>query len=221
MIVTCPQGHLSVSTDYCDTCGAPIGPKPGSGLTLIQGSGPTTTATGGTKDCPNCALPNPASGLFCEGCGFDFTTGTPPRSGPATPATTPLSPVWVAEVWIDPQWYAEQETDQPCPSPGLPTEIALPASGALIGRSSSSRQVHPELDCSPDTGVSRRQAQLSTDGSRWWVEDLGSANGTFIGASGSGLPTTPIKPGTKQELASGDRIYVGAWTRIVIRPATG
>ncbi|TDC23362.1 phosphopeptide-binding protein, partial [Kribbella albertanoniae] len=30
----------------------------------------------------------------------------------------------------------------------------------------------------------------------------------------------PIPPGQRQELNSDDRIYVGAWTRLVLRKAT-
>ena len=60
---------------------------------------------------------------------------------------------------------------------------------------------------------------LSTDGTRWWIEDLNSANGTFVGAATGMLPAMPIPQG-RVELNPGQRIYVGAWTRIVIRKAT-
>ena len=85
---------------------------------------------------------------------------------------------------------------------------------------SKSRNIHPEIDCETDTGVSRRQAQLTTDGTRWWVEDLESANGTFVGAASGALPEDPIPVGVKRELKPDDRVYVGAWTRLVIRRAT-
>ena len=57
-----------------------------------------------------------------------------------------------------------------------------PRRSVLVGRPSASRSIHPDIDCSGDIGVSRRQAQLTTDGQRWWVEDLQSANGTYVGA---------------------------------------
>jgi pSer/pThr/pTyr-binding forkhead associated (FHA) protein len=60
---------------------------------------------------------------------------------------------------------------------------------------------------------------LSTDGNRWWIEDLDSANGTFVGAAAGPLPAMPIPQG-RVELNPGQRIYVGAWTRIVVRKAT-
>jgi hypothetical protein len=182
---------------------------------------------------------NTPDALFCEGCGYDFTTGTMPRPQspsnaldldaqpptPAVPGSTPSTapPVgfeWVAEVWVDPDWYAEQHSDEPCPSPGLPVVVPLRTQSLLIGRRSRSRNIHPEIECSADVGVSRRQAQLTTDGQRWWVEDLQSSNGTYVGAASAPLPTDPQPPGQRRELAQGDHVYVGAWTCIVVRRAT-
>ena len=90
----------------------------------------------------------------------------------------------------------------------------------LVGRPSTSRNIHPEIDCTGDPGVSRRQAQLTTDGQRWWVEDLQSSNGTYVGPASGPLPTDPVPPGQRRELSEDDRVYVGAWTRIVVRRAT-
>jgi hypothetical protein len=125
----------------------------------------------------------------------------------------------VAEVWIDPDWYATQGSSDALPSPGLPEVVPLRSASALIGRVSVSRNIHPDIDCDPDTGVSRRHAQISTDGTRWWIEDLESANGTFIGSPAGPLPKDPIGRG-RVEFAPDQRIYVGGWTRIVIRAAT-
>jgi hypothetical protein len=127
---------------------------------------------------------------------------------------------WVAEVWVDPDWHAAQDVAEPCPSPGMPVVVGLRGSSLLVGRRSVSRNITPQVDCGADTGVSRRHAQLTTDGQRWWVEDLRSANGTFVGAAGEALPGTPIPAGQRQEVAEDARVYLGAWTRIVIRPAT-
>jgi hypothetical protein len=126
----------------------------------------------------------------------------------------------VVEVWIDPTWYEAQESPDPMPSPGLPVVVPLHGRSVLVGRTSASRNIHPEIDCETDTGVSRRQAQLTTDGTRWWVEDLESANGTFVGSAAGAVPEDPIPVGVKRELNPDDRVYVGAWTRLVIRQAT-
>jgi hypothetical protein len=260
--VTCPNGHQSTSSDYCDTCGVPLpagaeeapvstgtpasvaapaaagasaAPDTGAAATPGASSGHGGRAAAPLA-CPSCGSDHDEAALFCEACGYDFTTGAMPRP-PDAPAGSaldldatgegaqvPLAPAiaieWVAEVWVDPEWYEVQESDDPCPSPGLPAVVPLAAKSVLIGRPSTSRNIHPEIDCTGDSGVSRRQAQLTTDGRRWWIEDLQSANGTYVGPASGPLPTTPVPPGQRRELTEDDRIYVGAWTRLVVRRAT-
>jgi hypothetical protein len=311
---TCPDGHASSTGDYCDVCGMPIpaggaAPAASPGV-AAAGGGAAAPAAGGYSAldldapapppllggappapvdqlCPNCGAPNLPDALYCEDCGYDFTTGQLPRpldppegvpaapaqpdtgaialtgsgrlvspsdlaaadpaaaptdpaapadaAGPAAPASSvsgrtlspPITPTsapghveWVAEVWIDPDWYAAQDVTDPCPSPGMPWVIPVLERTVLIGRTSTSRNIHPQIDISSDNGVSRRHAQLSSDGQRWWVEDLQSANGTYVGGAGAPLPTTPIASGQKVELAEDDRVYLGAWSRVVVRRAT-
>ncbi|MCW2849170.1 MAG: domain containing protein [Marmoricola sp.] len=225
---TCPNGHQSASDDYCDTCGAPIaaaGAASTPGPDALPETAPDVPAP---QVCPNCSTENSATALFCEACGYDFTTGTMPRppdpvqAPPPSqaPLATPLPPEWVAELWVDPDWYAAQESEDPCPSPGLPVVVPLRSQSVLVGRPSSSRNIHPDVDCSGDTGVSRRQAQLTSDGQRWWVEDLQSSNGTYVGPASGPLPETPLPPGQRRELGDDDRVYLGTWTRLVVRRAT-
>jgi hypothetical protein len=231
MTVNCPSGHPSTSTDYCDVCGLPIGTAATPAAASIPA--PAVAAPGPApvgQACPNCSEPAAADALFCENCGYDFTTGTMPRPAssldlaaglpPSTPPAPAATAEWVVERWVDPDWYAVQQSDDPCPSPGLPTVIPLVEKSLLVGRPSRSRGISPEVDCGDDTGVSRRQAQLTTDGQRWWVEDLQSSNGTYVASAAGPLPETPIVPGQRQELNPDDRIYVGAWTRLVVRRAT-
>jgi hypothetical protein len=173
------------------------------------------------QTCPSCGTENVAEALFCESCGYDFTTGSMPRplaapeqqvahppanSVPEDGAAPAAGFAWVAELWIDPAWYEAQDSPDPLPSPGLPTTIPLRQGSILVGRTSRSRSIHPDVDWGADSGVSRRQAQRTTDGSRWFVEDLQSANGTFIGSASGSLPEDPIPVGVKRELDPDDRI---------------
>jgi hypothetical protein len=152
-------------------------------------------------------------------------TAPTPALQPSQGAAGAVAPVqelpleWIAELWIDPDWYELQGSPDPLPSAGLPDIIPLVKRSNLIGRTSISKQITPEIDCDLDTGCSRRHAMLTTDGTRWWIEDLDSANGTFVGPANGPLPSMPIPRG-KVELALDQRIYLGAWTRIVIRKAT-
>ena len=240
--------------------GAPAG---SAGAGSLLDLGPAGAGAGsGDRTCPHCSASNLPSALFCEDCGYDFTTGQLPRADPppltapdgaavppplptgtpsadaATPSAdaadaTPAPGVpaavppaqqgpvdWVAEIWIDPDWHAAQEVSEPCPSPGMPEIVALRGTSQLGGRRSVSRNIHPQIDCGADTGVSRRHAQLTTDGQRWWVEDLQSSNGTYVGTAGGPLPDSPVAAGQRAELPDDARVYLGAWTRIVVRPAT-
>jgi hypothetical protein len=244
MTSVCPAGHTSSSDDYCDVCGMPIDAS-AAGLAApaapSQPGAPASPSPAGSgtmpagQTCPSCGTPNVADALFCENCGYDFTTNTMPRRAtppsppggaessqpsPSPPTTGAATFDWVAEVWIDPAWYEAQESPDPLPSPGLPVVVPLRGRSLLVGRTSASRNIHPEIDCETDSGVSRRQAQLTTDGTRWWVEDLESANGTFVGSAAGAVPEDPIPVGVKRELNPDDRVYIGAWTRLVIRRAT-
>jgi hypothetical protein len=285
MTVTCPEGHTSESTDYCDVCGTPIPAGSGTAAPGPQGepagASSAEAPAGGPVTCPNCGELSPSGSLFCENCGYDFTTGTPAPppppasaldlsglgatqpSGPAPgapapdpapePGTAPSQasapassgvpapssgvpapspdagglsapPVpgddaWVAEIWVDPDWYAHERPEDPMPSAGLPGLVTLRRRSLLVGRPSQSRGIRPDVDCGSDPGVSRRHCQLTTDGQRWWVEDLGSSNGTFVAAAGEPLPDTPLTQGVRRELEESDRVFIGAWTRLVIRKA--
>src|SRR5262249_25601129 len=89
----CPNGHTSESEDYCDTCGAPIS---SSGAPPQRREAPPPApapAPAAVKDCPNCGEEAAPDALFCENCGYDFTTGTMPRATtPETPAAPPPDP---------------------------------------------------------------------------------------------------------------------------------
>jgi hypothetical protein len=189
-------------------------------------SAATSSSSGVMIDCPNCGLSNDSSNLFCEQCGYDFTTGqAPPQPAtvepPAEPASTPDSTVkWVVVVEVDPVWYALKGSlaDQPCPPPSSST-VALAQKTALIGRSSQSRDIHPEIALEGDTGVSRRHAQFVRDGDGVSVIDLSSTNGTYVVPAGTdpAEDTEAVEAGQPTPLHDGDRVYLGAWSRLTVR----
>jgi hypothetical protein len=198
---------------------APAPEAAASSLTLPE----PPAGPGPTQLCPNCGDENASDALFCEKCGYDFTTGQLPSAAAAAPAPTPAPAVaadWVAEVWIDPDWFAAQEAEGGCATSGPPNVIPITSTSALVGRRSKTRNIAPEIDCTGDGAVSHRHARLTLDHERWYVEDLGSANGTFVGEPGDALPTTPLPPHQRHELDENARIYIGAWTRIVVRRST-
>ncbi len=68
------------------------------------------------------------------------------------------------------------------------TTLPLTSSAILIGRAASCTLV---LD---DDYSSSRHARLYPENGQWFVEDLGSTNGTFIGQRRVDRPT-PVRPG--------------------------
>jgi len=64
----------------------------------------------------------------------------------------------------------------------------------LVGRLDEVSGIEPEVDMTPhggfDAGVSRRHAKIHQKGNRFFIEDVGSANGTFL----NGQRLTPYLP---------------------------
>ncbi len=220
---TCPSGHLSADPEWCDTCGARIGGVPAAAASspLVP---PFSGPVGAPVICPNCNELNPADALFCEVCGYDFTTG----QAPAPPAVSTSAVTqhnasdvgWLVVLEVDPEWYSLKGAlaDQPCPALSSST-VPLTNHTALIGRSSASRGLRPEIALDADTGVSRRHAQFVRDGDSLTVVDLSSTNGTYV-VDRSTTPdesTAALVPGVPTELHDGDRVYVGAWSRLTVR----
>ncbi|MFN2532216.1 MAG: FHA domain-containing protein [Pyrinomonadaceae bacterium] len=77
---------------------------------------------------------------------------------------------------------------------------------AQIGRWDADAGIFPDVDLDtddPEAKVSRRHARITLTNGQYFVEDLGSTNGTFINR-GKRLP-----PGQRQALCDGDEIIVG------------
>jgi len=87
-----------------------------------------------------------------------------------------------------------------------------------IGRQSRSRGIDPDIDLTgppEDPGVSHLHALLlAQDDGTWSVVDLDSANGTTVNDE-----PDPMAPNTPRPLTEGDRVYLGAWTRITLNRA--
>ena len=248
---TCPNGHVSADPEWCDTCGAKLGaPAAGApGPTAAVPPASTLDVSGGhiaPVSCPHCGAMNSADNLFCESCGYDFTTGqTPeppaapgpdPAAAAAAATITPADPSatasaagtpgttgttgWTVVVEVDPAWFAlkGELADRPLPSPSTST-VPLFGHVSLVGRTSQSRGLRPEIALDTDTAVSRRHAQLLVEDDKLSVVDLSSTNGTYVLDAGQ-VPTddaVPLAAGVPAMLDDGDQVFVGAWSRLTVR----
>lgn len=80
---------------------------------------------------------------------------------------------------------------------------------SLIGRMDPNRGIRPEVDLSkydPAARVSRRHARIIAHGNQFFIEDLGSANGTVLNGS------IKLVQGMPQVLSSGDELKLGETT---------
>ena len=92
MPTTCPAGHQTESTDFCDVCGMRVG-------TAAPVSPPAPAAPspdGRAPYCPQCGTEG--RGQFCEACGHTLAPGPAPRpsalaaSGPEDPGRAAQAP---------------------------------------------------------------------------------------------------------------------------------
>ena len=85
-------------------------------------------------------------------------------------------------------------------------EFVITREESVIGRWDADNGVFPDIDLDSidqEAKVSRRHARILQREGKFFVEDLGSTNGTYINRG------RRLLPGTPQQLADGDEIIVG------------
>lgn len=85
-------------------------------------------------------------------------------------------------------------------------QFLLSGAESQIGRWDADGGVFPEVDLDtddPEAKVSRRHARVTFRDGQYFLEDLGSTNGTFVNRG------KRLSPGTRQSLNDGDEIIVG------------
>jgi serine/threonine-protein kinase len=128
--------------------------------------------------CSNCKQSVRENDAFCAHC------GTPKPASAARGAALSLSLVG---------------------STGEMRTFALDKESHLIGRADPHAQIFPEIDLTGiqnDTKISRRHARIYRQGEQFFVEDLSSANGTFV----NGVHLTPKQ---SRPIQAGDTVRFG------------
>jgi hypothetical protein len=208
-MATCPEGHASATTDYCDECGRPIAAAPTPSDDALDDH-ETSSATQVRlleppgEPCPLCQTPRQDGARYCELDGYDFEDATP------------IGTVWCVTVAADRARFDALHPDDlvfPADAPTL--QHVLDADSVSVGRRSPSRGIEPDIDLGgryDDPGVSRRHLRFerAADGS-YAVVDCGSANGTTVNDDTDRIPADRPVP-----LSDGDRVHVGAWTTITV-----
>ncbi|HZT57229.1 MAG TPA: FHA domain-containing protein [Pyrinomonadaceae bacterium] len=85
-------------------------------------------------------------------------------------------------------------------------EFPLSDDESHIGRWDADGGIFPDVDLDsddPEAKVSRRHARITHRGGQYYIEDLGSTNGTFVNRG------RRLLPGDRQPLRDGDEVIVG------------
>lgn len=140
--------------------------------------------------CPYCHHKVLEGTILCPECGASLIPGEMPR--PEEPALARALEEEKPLPSEDPEVCSESRTTAHI----TPTELRLLVLNSgrtipcplkeviLIGRSDVAGGIFPEIDLTPDNGylagVSRRHARIIRRGNEFYLEDLGSLNGTFL-----------------------------------------
>lgn len=85
-------------------------------------------------------------------------------------------------------------------------EFMITTEEAMIGRWDADGGIFPDIDLDqddPEAKISRRHARITVSGNQFFIEDLGSTNGTFVNRG------QRLLPGNRHPLNNGDEIIVG------------
>ena len=85
-------------------------------------------------------------------------------------------------------------------------QFMLSAADSQIGRWDADGGIFPDVDLDsddPEAKVSRRHARIMMRDGQYFLEDMGSTNGTFVNRG------KRLSPGERQPLKDGDEIIVG------------
>ena len=172
----CKTENLDGS-QYCDECGAPLRPNgrsPSQPRAIPKDDG----RNGNHSPSPNAQAEFAATGRVSAGLSFSAVR-TPPKPH--------------ARLVIEKGRSSGKQ-------------FMLSDIESQIGRWDADGGIFPDVDLDtddPEAKVSRRHARITLSNGQYFLEDLGSTNGTFINR-GKRLP-----PGQRQALCDGDEIIVG------------
>jgi hypothetical protein len=179
--------------------------------------------------CPACQTANLDNSRFCDECGTrlahppaqaNTADYVPPELGRKSPTFTRTSSADAPPLPVEPLAKpALPNADTSEPSAKRPhavlvierggsvgTEFPLTGDEAIIGRWDADNGIFPDIDLDAhdeDAKVSRRHARISRNNGSYFIEDLGSTNGTYINRG------RRILPGNIQILKDGDEVIVG------------
>ncbi len=221
---TCPNCGATVQEDasFCGQCGSILN-------TSATVGGGMTSAPNLPPDVPDLVPPDPL--VEPDPVRSSQQSASSPTS-PPLPATVVSQPIGLEEGranlpdpgTLPPQPAPVASNPPPAPigTPGLAKtqlqiqsayllhvqtnmKIELPSNLSVIHLGKPNDQIPPDIDVSgfPNSEiVSRVHADIRVEGDTYYIEDVGSSNGTYVNH-------TPLSRGNRHRLRTGDRISLG------------
>jgi hypothetical protein len=147
--------------------------------------------------CTHCGHQNPEGANYCANCGRPLADVGDHTTGMLRPDELPER-VDASDVGEDAQALLSELE----PSTALLVVVRGPNQGArfLLDRDTITVGRHPESNIFlDDITVSRRHAEFRREEGRFWIHDVGSLNGTYVGG----------RRAEDQLIATGDEIQIG------------
>ncbi|MGK7945125.1 MAG: FHA domain-containing protein [Microcystaceae cyanobacterium] len=226
-MIPCPKCGLSIQTDaiFCGQCGYKLQSETSDSpeetdIPATEVSSPPKAEISHPSADSNSELPSPwdEDEALSPNDGEEIQENTPPPpSMSESPSSEPDLP--------QPEPMAEVTPPVPDPVPSVPkamatqlqvqsasllhlqtqTVIDLPNNLNVIHIGKPNEQIPPDIDVSGFANsevVSRIHADIRVEGDTYYVEDMGSSNGTYVNH-------TPLPSGNRHCLRPGDRISLG------------
>ena len=177
------------------------------------------------KVCHACKNQNAGESRFCNECGIKLEDA--PQPVPANMRVSESSPNFISaqvtsigipplvESLVEPAQVVSLDNSESDRGharlimergEAADTEFTLTTEESTIGRWDADNGIFPDVDLDafdPDAKVSRRHARILRRERAYFIEDLGSTNGTFVNRG------RRLLPGSPQVLSEGDEIIVG------------
>lgn len=168
---------------YCDECGAPLRPnsRPPSAVDPSEATRFKIDGDGQNGSRSRSAAPQPevAAGKGAAGINLSSQVGSSRKA------------------------HARLVIER---GKSVGKQFLLSAAESQIGRWDADGGIFPDVDLDsddPEAKVSRRHARITTKDGKYFLEDLGSTNGTFVNRG------KRLAAGAPQQLNDGDEIIVG------------
>lgn len=223
---TCPKCGAAVQADanFCGQCGFNLltTPTPASVPVATSSADAPDATVSPSVSAADRVVPDPLvvpDSLFEED---PMIPELPDMSVPAASSVEELPPPVIPVSEVPPPTPPTQMPPPPSPKTQLQQQVAkllhvqtnttieLPQNLSVIHIGKQNDRIPPDVDVSgfPDSEiVSRIHADIRVEGDAYYLEDVGSSNGTYVN-------NLPLSMGNRHRLRTGDRIALGKGDRV-------